>query len=49
MEKKTEIITFKLTPTLKKELECIAKKEDRTLSYVVNRILENYIRMEETV
>lgn len=44
MKKKTEMIGFKTTPELKKALEEIAEKEDRTLSYVINKILENYVR-----
>ena len=44
MAKKSEMIGFKATPELKKSLEEIAAKEDRTVSYVINRILEAHIK-----
>lgn len=47
-EKKTEYIGCKATPELKNLLMQIAEKEDRTLSYVICRILEDYVKTEET-
>lgn len=44
MSKKSEMIGFKTTPEIKAALEEIAEREDRTLSYVINKILENYIK-----
>lgn len=43
MAKKTEMIGFKTTPEIKTSLEEIAEREDRTLSYIINRILEHYL------
>ena len=44
MSKKSEMIGFKTTPEIKAALEEIAEREDRTLSYVINKILENYLK-----
>lgn len=41
--KKSEYITFRTTIEIKEHLEKIATEEDRTISYVVNRILLNAI------
>lgn len=46
IEKKSEMIGVKITPTIKKELTKIAEKEDRSISYIVNRLLEDYIKKE---
>lgn len=43
MVKKSVMIGFKATPELKEALEQIAEKEDRTLSYIINRALEKYV------
>lgn len=43
MAKKSEMIGFKTTPEIKKELERIAESEDRTISYIINRILQNHL------
>lgn len=40
MTKKSEMIGFKTTPEIRTRLETIAKKEDRSISYVINKILE---------
>lgn len=45
-EKKSEMIGVKITPTIKKQLEEIAEKEDRSISYIVNRLIEDYIKKE---
>ncbi len=38
-EKKTEVLTVRLAPSVKKALESLAKKDDRSLSQVVGRLL----------
>ena len=43
-EKKSEMIGVKITPTIKKELTKIAEKEDRSISYIVNKLIEEYIK-----
>lgn len=43
MAKKSEMIGFKTTPEIKAALEKIAESEDRTISYIINRILEEYL------
>ena len=43
MSKKSEMIGFKTTPEIKKALEEIAESEDRTVSYIVNKILKKYL------
>lgn len=43
MKKKSEMIGFKTTPEVKAALEEIALKEDRTISYIINRILSEYL------
>lgn len=45
-EKKSEMIGVKITPTIKKQLEKIAEREDRSISYIVNRLIEDYIKKE---
>lgn len=39
MAKKSEMIGFKTTPEIRKALEEIAEKEDRSISYIINKIL----------
>lgn len=46
MAKKTEMIGFKTTPEVKEYLEKVAEAEDRSISYIINRILENHIKAE---
>lgn len=41
-EKKTEFISARVSKTVKKRLEDIAVQNDRPLSWVVSKILENY-------
>ena len=43
-EKKSEMNGVKITPTIRKEIQKIAEAEDRSISYIVNRILEEYIK-----
>ena len=40
--KKTEIINAAVTPETKAKLQEIAKRKEWTLSYTINRILEDY-------
>lgn len=47
MAKKSEMIEFKTTPEIKQALEKIAENEDRTISYIINRILEEYLKIEK--
>ena len=47
MAKKSEMIGFKTTPEIKSALEEIAEREDRTLSYIINRILEQNLGLGE--
>lgn len=46
MTKKSEMIGFKTTPEIRKALEKIAESEDRSISYIINRILQNYLEKE---
>ena len=39
MAKKSEMIGFKTTPEIRKALEEIAESEDRSISYIINRML----------
>ncbi len=43
MTKKSEMIGFKTTPEIRSKLEEIAEKEDRTISYIINKILQEYL------
>lgn len=45
MEKKTKMIGFMTTPEVKAALSEIAEKEDRSLSYIINRILQQYLEL----
>lgn len=44
MKKKTEMIGFKCTPEIRKALEQIAEEEDRSISYIINRVLTEYFK-----
>lgn len=46
MSKKSEYITFRTDENTKRILEDMAKAEDRTLSYIINRILSEYLTQE---
>lgn len=43
MNKKTVTVGFKTTPEIKEALDYIATKEDRTISYIVNRIIKEHL------
>ena len=44
MEKRTEFIGIKVTPTIKAQIEEIAQREARPVSSQINLILEHYIK-----
>lgn len=46
MGKKTEMVGFKTTPEVKEALLSIAKKEDRSVSYIINRILLQHFGLQ---
>ena len=51
MAKKTEMVGFKTTAQVKSALLEMARKEDRSISYIINRILLQHLNMsaeEET-
>lgn len=43
-EAKTETLSVKVTPTVKKKLENLAKRRVRKLSYVINEILTGHVQ-----
>ena len=47
MPKKTEMIGFKTTPAIKKALEDIKDREDRSISYIINKILSEHLQIKE--
>lgn len=46
--KKSEFIAVRTTEETKITLEKMAKAEDRSISYIVNRIIEDFIRKNES-
>lgn len=42
-EKKTDFLSVRMSKTVKSKLEKVAEENDRPLSWVVNKILENYV------
>lgn len=48
MAKKSEMIGFKTTPEVKAALIDIAKKEDRSVSYIINRILQQHLDLPDS-
>jgi hypothetical protein len=42
-DKKTEFIGFRTTPKVKKFLENLAQKEDRTVSYAIHALLSSLL------
>lgn len=44
--KKDKYITFRATEEVKERLETIAKEEDRSLSYIINRIITEKLNEE---
>lgn len=45
--KKSESITFRCSPEIKEKLDTIAKEEDRSLSYIINRLIEMALKKME--
>ena len=45
-EKKSEMIGVKITPSIKAKLAEIADREDRSISYIVNKLIEEYLKKE---
>lgn len=43
-ETKSETVSTKVKPSVKKKLESIAKRRDRKLSHVINAILTSYVQ-----
>lgn len=46
--KKNEFVTFRTDQETKRKLEEIAKREDRTLSYIINQIIKIYVQEVKT-
>jgi predicted transcriptional regulator len=46
-EKKDELISVRVSNTLRNKLEAIAEENDRPLSWVVNKILEKYTNSKQ--
>ena len=46
---KSEQLTLRLAPDVKAALQRIASAEDRSLSYIVDRILREYLEREAVV
>ena len=47
MAKKTAMVGFKTTPEVKAALAAIAEREDRSISYVINRILIQHLELPD--
>ncbi len=47
MAKKTEMVGFKTTQQVKSALIEMARKEDRSISYIINRILLQYFQITQ--
>ena len=47
MKKKSEMIGFKTTPEVKAALQEIADREDRSISYIINKILMEHLKIKE--
>ena len=45
MEKKSKMIGFMTTPEVKAALTSIAEREDRSISYIINRILQQHLNL----
>jgi predicted transcriptional regulator len=46
-EKSTVTVSIRLTPELRRKLQAIADREERTLSQVCMRILRDYVREDQ--
>lgn len=47
-EKKTEVVTFRTTPEIKKYLEDAAEKEERTPAWIAEKIIKEFIKTKKT-
>lgn len=47
MDKKSEMIGFKTTPQVREALLNIAEREDRSVSYIINRILMEHLNLRD--
>ena len=45
MEKKSKMMGFMTTPEVKAALADIAEREDRSISYIINRILQQHLNL----
>ena len=45
--KKLEYVTFRTTPAVKELLEQKAKEDDRTISYIVEKIVQEWAQKQE--
>lgn len=43
-DKKSEFLSLRIPPALKEKLAKIADKKDRTLSWVIGKIIEKYLQ-----
>ena len=47
MEKRSKMVGFMTTPEVKAALAAIAEREDRSISYVINRILIQHLELPD--
>ena len=45
-EKKTEQIGVRITPEVKERIEKTAEREERSISFIVNKLIEKYLDKE---
>ena len=45
MEKRSKMVGFMTTPEVKAALAAIAEREDRSISYIINRILMQHLEL----
>lgn len=45
-EKKTEVVTFRTTPTIKKYLDEEAQRLDRTPAWIADKIITEYVKQK---
>ncbi len=46
-DKKTELISVRISKSLRDKLEAIAEEQDRPLSWVVNKILQKHLNSKQ--
>ena len=46
-EKKTEVVTFRTTPEIKKYLDEEAEREERTPAWIAEKIIKEYVRTQK--